>query len=378
MIIKAQDVLSVADAVASPVDLDSALSLTLDEAMSIALGKAVNGVLSEDWYIQIMSKLGEAERTTFTLGIASEGIKVVKPEAIPTITAQNKSVQVIDKTKNMNNIIETVDGEDKFDELQKKYSDKSKFTVQVVDNMTKKVTKSADQALAICHKIMQSFNIRGYLAEDDYCDWCVDESGEVVGAVNDFIARNRIPLRKNKPRLNKYKKDVVNKVKHPDINDIKAYADTIRGSNMKRSSNMNRVSQHLEQEQRELEDVVRKRRDQLPNWRDLLKRVRQALSISDIREIWDDVKNLPAFACEEFEHQASLDRFADGDDSDDSDDAAVIAENYINGNMSDVKSIFKVLSPFEAIALALEVQDYLSEMGNYSEAKKFLRFLARG
>lgn len=57
-------------------------------------------------------------------------------------------------------------------------------------------------------------------------------------------------------------------------------------------------AQRIDEEKRQLEDTIRAREDQIPDAQSLLQRVRKAFDFSDLRNIWEEIKMLPAFATE--------------------------------------------------------------------------------
>ncbi|MFA5132574.1 MAG: hypothetical protein WC444_04630 [Candidatus Paceibacterota bacterium] len=141
---------------------------------------------------------------------------------------------------------------------------------------------------------------------------------------------------------------------------------------------------HLEQEKRELEDIVMKRQDELPNWKKLLDKIKRALSISEVREVWDDVKDTATIAeseaCDMTAKRAQLEEdqedFDEGEDLKETDPETWIAESYINGNLQDIKHELKSMQPMEAISLAIAAYYYLLDMDR-KEAGAYLRWLMR-
>ena len=81
MKIRALDVFTeLEEETSSVTGLDTVLDLTIDGALKLALSNSVNGELSSEWYEDILSKLGEIEQNAFTMGLATEGIRVTSAE----------------------------------------------------------------------------------------------------------------------------------------------------------------------------------------------------------------------------------------------------------------------------------------------------------
>ena len=57
-----------------------------------------------------------------------------------------------------------------------------------------------------------------------------------------------------------------------------------------------RVAQRIDEEKRVLEDTLRSRQNEIPNWKDLLKKVQRALDFSELTAIWEAIKGMPAYA----------------------------------------------------------------------------------
>lgn len=178
MKIKAQDVLRIVDTVNSPGDLDAVLTLTVDDAMQLALRQSANTRLEPVWYEKILAKLGDSEKEMFTLGLASSGIKVV-----PTATARKKA---------------SVDSESHIDRIKK--------------------------------HIQKLVADKGYVSEDEYRDALWDKEAnvnvpdKVVGEINAWVMQSMIPLKKNKPKGDVspgYRKKVLDQVKNPNVNKLK-------------------------------------------------------------------------------------------------------------------------------------------------------------
>jgi len=60
----------------TPADLDKVIDLSIDDALSLAISKSDNKELSPEWYESILTKLNEVGRDTFTMGLATQGIRV--------------------------------------------------------------------------------------------------------------------------------------------------------------------------------------------------------------------------------------------------------------------------------------------------------------
>ena len=190
MKIRADDLLPGTLPETSIADLDSALSLTVDEALKIALSKSANKKLEPIWYEKILSKLGDKEKETFTLGLASSGIEVTSATGeAPAPVARKADLDLescISKIKN---------------HIQKLVSDK------------------------------------GFITEDDYNealfgkDAHEEAPGKVVGEINAWLMQSMIPLKKNKPRkgISKgYEKKVKDQVKNPDVKKFIASSGGMR------------------------------------------------------------------------------------------------------------------------------------------------------
>jgi uncharacterized membrane protein (UPF0127 family) len=179
MKVKAQDVLNVVDTVDSADDLDSILSLTVDDAIQLALRKSANTRLEPVWYEKILAKLGDHEKEMFTLGLASSGIKVV-PAAI---TRKRADLDI--------------------------------------ESHTNRIKKHLEKLVAD----------KGYVSEDEYRDALWDKAingnvpDKVVGDINAWLMQSMIPLKKNKPKNDVtpgYRKKVMDQLKHPNVNTFKA------------------------------------------------------------------------------------------------------------------------------------------------------------
>jgi len=144
----------------NPEDLDNILSVTIDDALEFALLRATDKKLDEAWYLKLLNKLGETEQNAFTMGLATEGIKVMS-------------------------------------------------NTKTVDQV-----KSAFIALA---------KKQGCIYEDDYNNVCYDMTPNDVGMINTWLISASIPLKKNKPKSkqkSQYKKTVENIVKSPNVNKL--------------------------------------------------------------------------------------------------------------------------------------------------------------
>jgi len=58
-----------------------------------------------------------------------------------------------------------------------------------------------------------------------------------------------------------------------------------------------RQAQRIDEEKRVLEDAIRARQDQIPDWKKWLNKVKKALDFSELHNIWEQMKKIPAFAC---------------------------------------------------------------------------------
>lgn len=93
MKIRALDVLNETEAIEESKDLDTVLDITVDDALRLALSNSIDGTLSPDWYEKILSKLGETEQNAFTMGLATEGIKVLAKKTEKNDLKKKKKVQ---------------------------------------------------------------------------------------------------------------------------------------------------------------------------------------------------------------------------------------------------------------------------------------------
>jgi uncharacterized membrane protein (UPF0127 family) len=168
MKVKAQDVAMPIQVINAPEDLNGVLDLSVDEALAIALQKTdESGNLSNVWYEQLLSKLGETEQNSFTMGIAGEGIVVRSG-----------------------------------------------------------MTKSEVEKLKA--KMMNLFKLQGCIYEDQYRDLTKNLSVQADPILFDWFMTAGIPLKKNQPKVDrkkkktKYKEEVEDLAKHPDIRKIKS------------------------------------------------------------------------------------------------------------------------------------------------------------
>lgn len=159
-------------------------------------------------------------------------------------------------------------------------------------------------------------NANGCVYEDDYHAVCYDAPTNIVAEINNWLLSAGLPLKKNKPKNLKkrgpseeYKKDVIDKVKHPNVKKMASKKDA--------SFHLNKAldllkdtefktefmppwkkvrAQRIDEEKRMLEDTIRARQSQLPDWQQLLQKVQRAMEFSELRDIWDRVKEIPSFA----------------------------------------------------------------------------------
>lgn len=264
MKILAQDVLN---EISSPDDLDRVLDLSIDDALSIALNKSEHQILDTAWYEKLLNKLGDIEQDAFTMGLATNEIEVTAMKRDPRL-----------------------------------------------------------------HELKQHFialaNTQGCVYEDDYHSACYDLNPRLINDVNTWLISAGLPLKRNPSKLDRkldteYKKKVKKVVEKPDINKLKKGELTtslklnkiIKDLKLPECESeflppwkkINKQAQRIDDEKRQLEDTIRSRQSQIPNWKDLLKKVRNAFDFSELRQVWEDVKMLPAFATKVSFHNTHFD-----------------------------------------------------------------------
>lgn len=156
----------------------------------------------------------------------------------------------------------------------------------------------------------------GCIYEDDYHDVCYDAPTKVVSEINTWLLSAGLPLKKNKPKnlrkkgpTEEYKKDVLNKIKHPNVKKmankkdssfhLNTVLDMLKDKEFKTEfmPPWKKVrAQRIDEEKRMLEDTIRARQSQIPNWQQLLQKVQRAMDFSELRDIWDQIKEMQSFA----------------------------------------------------------------------------------
>jgi uncharacterized membrane protein (UPF0127 family) len=145
---------------------------------------------------------------------------------------------------------------------------------------------------------------QGCIFEDDYHDACYDANTMVVSDINDWILTAKIPLKRNRPKkYTQYNNKVWDVVRHPNVRNLRT------SSKNKISLRINKVieelkcnkfdteflppwkkeAQRIDEEKRVLEDAIRSRQMQIPNWKELLERVRKSYDFKDLLAIWDEI-----------------------------------------------------------------------------------------
>ena len=160
MKIKAQDMNSF---------LDNTLSLTIDDALSMALTEVTeDNILSDNVYENLLSKLGETEQAAFTMGLVDKGIEVMA---------------------------------------------------------------NTDEMIKLKNAFINLANKQGCVYEDDYHNLCYGKDTMLISKICDWLLSAGVPLHKNKPKgpesLKKrklisddYKEKVTNQVKHPNVRSM--------------------------------------------------------------------------------------------------------------------------------------------------------------
>jgi uncharacterized membrane protein (UPF0127 family) len=179
----------------------------------------------------------------------------------------------------------------------------------------------------------QLSNSQGCVYEDDYHNACYNiEDAKVLGEINTWLVACGIPLKKNlvkkmpdKNEESEYKKEVKEKVKHPDVRKMKAeeiykissddemyglhtrvryldvesdteflpeweskksdvFEDTEKSKDKKAKT---KLSQRIDEEKQKLEEAIRAQNP--PEAQSLLQKVRNALDFTELKSIWDQL-----------------------------------------------------------------------------------------
>lgn len=164
--------------------LDKVLSLTVDDALALALAHVEDGALQEETYTALLDKLGELEQNAFTMGLATEGIAVV-------------STRVSLKKRSAGN------------------------------------PGAPAPASLVIRQLGDLAKRQGCIYEDQYRDALYDHDGLTVAAVNNWIMGSMIPLKRNPPRGTPkprskgispdYKKKVLKQLHHPNVKTMTSY-----------------------------------------------------------------------------------------------------------------------------------------------------------
>jgi len=111
----------------APQDLDKVMDLSIDDALAMAISKTENKTLPNAWYEKILTKLNETGKGAFTMGLATQGIKVKE----------------IDVTGHLKQAIRLLAEKYK---IQTIYCDEDKgFYAEVIDNETGKMVEETDE-----------------------------------------------------------------------------------------------------------------------------------------------------------------------------------------------------------------------------------------
>lgn len=247
------------------------MKITIDKALSVAKRKAKSGKLSIKAYTGLLDQLPKEDHSTFTLGLANREIKV---EAMADYKSE------ITKLKRH------------FQTLAKR---------------------------------------QGCVYENDYHEACYHISDpRVIGEINMWLAGANLPLRKQVPKSapsKEYEEDVKNKVKHPNINKMKATAaDTVKTNPAKDKPKVEKgieknklnevikdlregedeflpfwkkfdekklaskkVAQRIDEEKRRLSDTVRAWTPAIPNVEEWVVAIENADDFSELQRIWEEL-----------------------------------------------------------------------------------------
>lgn len=189
MKLSAQEVLLIPGNFNEVSDLDGVLSLTIDEALTLALSKATDKKLPENWYVAILAKLNETEQPAFTMGLASSDV-IVTPvqtepiapavEAEPIVMKQNPSQFITEQ--------DLRNAQQEAEELKKELED-----VQLED---------------------------GVVSLGNFEEICANASSGALKIVDDWIMSGAVQVAKNRPKndVSKvYRKKVTKSLSHPDV-----------------------------------------------------------------------------------------------------------------------------------------------------------------
>jgi uncharacterized membrane protein (UPF0127 family) len=217
--------------ISTPAELDKILDVTIDDALEFALLHTKDKKLDEAWYLKLLNKLGETEQNAFTMGLATEGIKVMSSE-------------------------------------------------KTVDQV-----KSAFAALA---------KKQGCIYEDDYNDVCYNMVANDVGIINTWLISAAIPLKKNKPKSlskgkqkSQYKKNVEQVVKNPNVNKLAAKATKkIRVLAQRSNPEKQQLADYLRAHETSMP---------FKTWQDLSKRLEKAETSDQVRALWKELKQKEEF-----------------------------------------------------------------------------------
>lgn len=253
------------------------MSLTLDKALVLAQSGAKDGKIGLTAYEALLKRLPAEDHVTFTAVLVNKGLRV-----------------------------------------------------EAMADYTKKITDLKNHFLALAKR-------QGCVYENDYHNACYNISDpRVIGEINIWLAGGGVPVKKQPalgaPRSSpgsKYKEDVVNTVKHPNINKIKGpkvrtAADTVNTNPAKdmpkvdkkiEKNKLNDVinslrvgedeflptwkkfdekklaalktAQRIDEEKRRLEDTIRAWNPAVPNVDEWVVAIEQATDFSELQRIWE-------------------------------------------------------------------------------------------
>jgi len=147
--------------------------------------------------------------------------------------------------------------------------------------------------------LLDLFEKHGCIYEDDYRDIAFKMNAKDDYDLNMWVLSTNLPLRKNKPRTrtpSEYQEKVKQMVKHPDARKLlKKKKSSV--NHIAKAVRMLRQGQRIDEEKRMLEDTIRSRQSQIPDWKSWLDKVKKALDFSELRDLWEQMKSIPAFAC---------------------------------------------------------------------------------